>query len=40
MFEQIIGNEKNKELLKNIVLSQNVSHSYMFIYTIDKARSK
>jgi len=31
MFEQIIGNEKNKELLKNIVLSQNVSHSYMFI---------
>ncbi len=31
MFEQIIGNEKNKELLKSIVATNNVSHSYMFI---------
>ena len=31
MFEQIIGNEKNKELLKKIVETNNVSHSYMFI---------
>jgi len=31
MFEQIIGNDKSKELLKNIITSNNVSHSYMFI---------
>jgi len=31
MFETIIGNEKNKELLKNIIDTNNIAHSYMFI---------
>lgn len=31
MFENIIGNEENKELLKNIISTNNISHSYMFI---------
>lgn len=30
MFEQIIGNEQNKNILENIVKSGNVAHSYMF----------
>jgi len=30
MFENIIGNEKNKELLKNIINSGSASHSYIF----------
>ena len=30
MFEKIIGNNKNKELLENIVKSGNISHSYIF----------
>lgn len=30
-FNGIIGNEKNKELLKNIIETNNISHSYMFI---------
>ena len=31
MFENIIGNEKNKELLKNIIDTNNIAHSYMFV---------
>ena len=31
IFENILGNEKNKELLKNIIETQNIAHSYMFI---------
>jgi DNA polymerase-3 subunit delta' len=31
IFENIIGNEKNKELLKNIIDTNNIAHSYMFI---------
>lgn len=31
IFENIIGNENNKELLKNIINKNNISHSYMFI---------
>ena len=31
IFENIIGNEKNKELLKNIINTNNISHSYMFV---------
>lgn len=31
MFENIVGNEKNKELLSQIIENDNVSHSYMFI---------
>lgn len=30
-FENIIGNEKNKELLGQIVNNSNIAHSYMFI---------
>ena len=30
-FTDIIGNEKNKELLKSILKQQKLSHSYMFI---------
>lgn len=30
-FENIIGNEKNKELLKKAIESQNILHSYLFI---------
>jgi len=30
MFENIIGNERNKETLKNIIQKGNVSHSYIF----------
>ena len=29
-FENIIGNEENKNLLSNIVKSNNISHSYLF----------
>ena len=31
IFNNIIGNEKNKELLKNIIDSNNIAHSYMFV---------
>ena len=31
IFENILGNEKNKELLKKILITNSVSHSYMFI---------
>ena len=31
MFNNIIGNEKNKELLKNIIDTNNIAHSYMFV---------
>lgn len=31
IFENIIGNEKNKEFLKNIIDTNNVAHSYMFV---------
>lgn len=31
MFEHIVGNEKNKQLLENIIKGNNISHSYMFI---------
>ena len=31
MFNNIIGNEKNKELLKNIIDTNNFAHSYMFV---------
>ena len=30
MFENIIGNEKNKEILKKSIELKNISHSYMF----------
>lgn len=30
-FDGLIGNEQNKELLLNIVRSNNVLHSYMFV---------
>ena len=33
MFENIIGNEKVKELLKKSIISSRVSHSYMFLGT-------
>lgn len=31
MFENILGNDKIKEVLKNIIINKNASHSYMFI---------
>ncbi len=31
IFSDIVGNEKNKELLKNIINTNNIAHSYMFI---------
>jgi len=31
IFNNIIGNEKNKELLKNIIDINNIAHSYMFV---------
>ena len=31
MFNNIIGNDKNKELLKKLIDSNNIAHSYMFI---------
>ncbi len=31
IFNNIIGNEINKELLKNIINTNNIAHSYMFI---------
>lgn len=30
MFEQIIGNERNKQILKNIIIHNKISHSYIF----------
>lgn len=30
-FENIIGNEKNKELLKNTIETESIAHSYMFV---------
>ena len=30
-FEGIIGNEKNKELLKNTIETESIAHSYMFV---------
>lgn len=30
-FENIIGNDKNKELLNNIIKTKNISHGYMFL---------
>lgn len=30
-FENIIGNDKNKELLNNIIKIKNISHGYMFL---------
>lgn len=30
-FENIIGNDKNKELLSNIIKTRNISHGYMFL---------
>ena len=31
IFNNIIGNEKNKELLKSIIDTNNIAHSYMFV---------
>ena len=31
IFENIIGNEKNRELLNQIIRANNIAHSYMFI---------
>lgn len=31
IFKDIVGNEKNKELLKNIISTNNIAHSYMFV---------
>lgn len=31
IFKNIIGNERNKELLKNIIDTNNIAHSYMFV---------
>ncbi len=31
IFNNIIGNEKNKELLKHIIDTDNIAHSYMFV---------
>ena len=31
IFENIVGNEKNKQLLKKIINTNNVAHSYMFV---------
>ena len=31
MFEEIIGNNQIKELLKNMIEKDTVSHSYLFI---------
>ena len=31
IFKDIIGNEKNKELLKRIIDTNNIAHSYMFV---------
>ena len=31
IFENISGNEKNKELLKKIIDTNNIAHSYMFV---------
>ena len=31
IFENIIGNEKNKQILEQIVQNNNIAHSYMFI---------
>lgn len=31
IFNDVIGNEKNKKLLQNIINSNNIAHSYMFI---------
>ncbi len=31
IFSDIVGNEKNKELLKHIINSNNIAHSYMFV---------
>ena len=33
MFENIIGNEKTKEILKKAIASNRISHSYMFLGT-------
>ena len=30
MFNNIIGNDENKKILKNIIDSNNISHSYIF----------
>ena len=30
-FENILGNKENKKLLTNILETENISHSYMFI---------
>ncbi len=31
MFEGILGNNKNKEILQNLIETNNISHSYIFI---------
>ncbi len=31
IFNNIIGNKKNKELLENIIYTNNIAHSYMFV---------
>ena len=31
MFENILGNEKNKQILQNLIKTGNIAHSYMFI---------
>ena len=31
MFNNIIGNEQNKKILQDIINTNNVSHSYMFV---------
>ena len=31
IFSDIVGNEKNKELLKQIINTNNIAHSYMFV---------
>lgn len=31
MFENILGNDKNKEILQNLIRTKSISHSYIFI---------
>ena len=31
IFDNIIGNEQNKEILRRIIENNNIAHSYMFI---------
>ena len=31
IFSNIVGNKKNKELLNQIIKTNNIAHSYMFV---------